>query len=92
MLNTIKTAALSALVGLGTLAAIPATAQADGLYLNLGQGGPGVGIYVQDRYDNGRHAPWGSRQTMAAGTVAARPTAPSTRPSAWASAAPVSST
>ncbi|TIX97542.1 MAG: hypothetical protein E5V18_26025, partial [Mesorhizobium sp.] len=29
MFNTIKTAALSALIGLGTLAAIPATAQAD---------------------------------------------------------------
>lgn len=55
MLNKIRTAALSALVGLGTLAAIPATAQADGIYLNLGQGEPRVGVYVQDRHDNGRH-------------------------------------
>ncbi|ODT08705.1 MAG: hypothetical protein ABS58_01340 [Mesorhizobium sp. SCN 65-20] len=53
MFNKIKIATLSALVGLGTLAAIPASAQ-EGLYLNLGQGG----VYVQggprydDRYDN----------------------------------------
>lgn len=53
MLNTIKTAALSAVIGLGTLAAIPASAQAEGLYLNLGQGDPAVGIYVQNR-DGGR--------------------------------------
>lgn len=67
MFNKIKTAALSALVGLGALAAIPATAQADGLYFNLGQGEPAVGIYVQDRYngnryDDNRHGgQWGSR-------------------------------
>lgn len=53
MFDKIKTAALSAVIGLGTLAAIPASAQADGLYLNLGQGQPDVGIYVQDR--DGRH-------------------------------------
>ena len=38
MLTRFKTAALSALIGLGTLAAIPATAQAEGLYLNYGTG------------------------------------------------------
>lgn len=56
MFNTIRTAALFALVGLGTLAAIPATAQADGMYLNFGQGEPRVGVYVGDgnRYDNRR--------------------------------------
>lgn len=59
MFDKIKTAALSALIGFSTLAAIPATAQADGLYLNLGQGEPRVGIYVQDGYrDNGR---WDNR-------------------------------
>ena len=50
MLTKLKTAALSALIGLGTLAAIPATAQAEGLYLNYGAGHhSGVGIGVQYR-------------------------------------------
>lgn len=48
MFNTIRIAALSALVGLGALAAVPATAQADGMYLNFGQGEPRVGVYVGD--------------------------------------------
>lgn len=47
MFAKLKTAALSALIGLGTLAAIPATAQAEGLYLNYGGGHSGVGIGVQ---------------------------------------------
>ena len=52
MLTKFKTAALSALIGLGTLAAIPATAQAEGLYLNYGSGHrSGVGIdYDRDDY------------------------------------------
>jgi hypothetical protein len=52
MLKMIKTAVLSALIGLGGLAAIPAAAQADGLYLNFG-GNPDVrfGVYAGDRYD-----------------------------------------
>lgn len=53
MLKMIKTAVLSALIGLGGLAAIPATAQADGLYLNFNGGGAGVGLHIGDRY--GRH-------------------------------------
>ena len=57
MFDKIKTAALSALIGFSTLAAIPATAQAEGLYLNLGQGQPNVGVYIQDR-DNNR---WDNR-------------------------------
>jgi hypothetical protein len=52
MLKMIKTAVLSALIGLGGIAAIPAAAQADGLYLNFG-GGSGMGFHVDDRY--GRH-------------------------------------
>lgn len=36
MLDMIRKAALSAAVGLGALAAIPAAAQADGIYLNFG--------------------------------------------------------
>ena len=58
MFTRLKTAALSALVAFGTLAAIPATAQADGLYLNFG-GRDGVGIrfgesHRADRWDR-RH-------------------------------------
>lgn len=36
MFNTIRIAALSALVGLGALAGAPAVAQAEGIYLNMG--------------------------------------------------------
>ncbi len=48
MFNKIKTAALSAVVAFGTLAAIPATAQADSLYLNFGGHGAGVGLRFGD--------------------------------------------
>ena len=56
MFNTIKTAALSALIGLGALAAMPATAQADGLYLNFGgrQDSP-ASASIRRRCDNRRH-------------------------------------
>ncbi|WP_315924209.1 hypothetical protein [Mesorhizobium sp. SP-1A] len=50
MFKTIRTAALSALVGLGALAAIPAVAQADGIYLNYGtRPDTRLGVYVGDR-------------------------------------------
>lgn len=59
MITSFKAAALSALIGLGTIAAIPATAQAQGAYLGY-DGGSGVGIGVQfgdyDRTDY-RHGP-----------------------------------
>lgn len=48
MFNKIKTAALSAVVALGALAAIPAAAQADGLYLNFGGHGAGIGLRLGD--------------------------------------------
>ena len=52
MYNKIKTAALSALVGLGTLAAIPA--HADSLYLGFGNNqDPRFGVYAGD--DGYRH-------------------------------------
>lgn len=57
MLKMIKTAVLSALIGLGGLAAMPAAAQADGLYLNFGGNGPGYGVQVNHR-DHGRHNNW----------------------------------
>lgn len=56
MLNTIRTLALSALVGFGALAAAPVAAQADGIYLNLG--GPNdarFGVYAGNRYDGERY-------------------------------------
>jgi len=49
MFGTIKTIALSAFIGLGTLAAVPATAQADGIYLNFGDSGTRFGVYAGDR-------------------------------------------
>lgn len=65
MFKTLKTAGLSALIALGTLAAIPATsAQAEGLYLNFGSNGDArFGVYVGDddrrwrRHDR-RHDRW----------------------------------
>jgi hypothetical protein len=53
MFNTIRTAALSALVGLGALAAIPA--HADSLYLGFGdRHDPRFGVYSGDDEDYGR--------------------------------------
>ncbi|CCV08652.1 conserved exported hypothetical protein [Mesorhizobium metallidurans STM 2683] len=47
MFNTIKTATLSALIGLGTLAAVPA--HADSIYLGFGNDNdPRVGVYNGD--------------------------------------------
>ncbi|QKC79787.1 hypothetical protein [Mesorhizobium erdmanii] len=52
MFNTVKTAALSALVGLGALTAIPA--HADSLYLGFGNiNDPRFGVYAGD--DGYRH-------------------------------------
>ncbi|WP_159592801.1 hypothetical protein [Chelativorans xinjiangense] len=51
MFRKIRIAALSALLGLGTLAAMPATAQADGLYFSFGHSSPRLGIHRgHDRY------------------------------------------
>ena len=49
MFRTLKTLTLSAMIGLGGIAAMPAAAQADGLYLNLGDNDAGFGIYVGER-------------------------------------------
>jgi hypothetical protein len=49
MFNVIRTAALSAFVGLGALASVPAVAHADGIYLNFGHGDPRFGIYAGER-------------------------------------------
>jgi len=57
MFAKLKTAALSALIGLGVIAAIPATAQADNIYLNYGNGQSGFGVQIgdYDRVDYRRH-------------------------------------
>lgn len=55
MLKILKTAALAAIVGLGALAAMPASAQAQGgTYLGFGSGAQGqsIGFHFSDR---GRH-------------------------------------
>ncbi len=50
MFDKLKTIALSAMIGLGGLAAMPAAAQADGLYLNFGgHNDARFGVYVGDR-------------------------------------------
>lgn len=52
MINTIKTTALSALISLSALAAVPASAQADSFYFGIGGGHrPGVEFFIgEDRY------------------------------------------
>ena len=56
MFQKIKIAAISALLGLGTLAAAPATAQADGIYFSFGSDGR-AGVYVRDN-DHRHHNRW----------------------------------
>jgi hypothetical protein len=60
MFSTIRNATLSALVGLGALAALPATAQAESIYFGFGGGHnrPGVEFFVGGNghaYRPGRH-------------------------------------
>ncbi|MFC5387556.1 hypothetical protein ACFPLB_16475 [Aquamicrobium segne] len=57
MLKMIKTAVLSALIGLGGIAALPAAAQADALYINFSGGNAGYGIQVNHRAP-ARHHNW----------------------------------
>lgn len=53
MLKIIKTTALSALIGLGALSAMPAAqAQSGGIYFGFGNAGPNGGLHFEDR---GRH-------------------------------------
>lgn len=48
MFRKFRIAALSALLGLGTLAAMPASAQADGIYFSFGGNGARAGAYRDD--------------------------------------------
>ena len=93
MFSKLKTAALSAMIGFATLAAIPAGAQAEGLYLNYGAGNTAPASACRSAATTVPTiavAPTITTSVAAAG--AARPTAPSTRQSATACAAPASST
>jgi len=51
MLTMLKTAALSALIGLGAIAAVPAAAQADSLHFSFGDGRIGIQAGRYDNYD-----------------------------------------
>lgn len=48
MFKKIKIAALSAVLGLGTLAAMPATAQADSFYFGITPNGPRAGVIIDE--------------------------------------------
>lgn len=54
MFRKIRIAALSAVLGLGTLAAMPASAQADGLYFSFGSG---HGVFFGQHKPNRHPAP-----------------------------------
>ena len=59
MFNMLKTVVLSAMIGLGGLAAMPASAQADGIYLNFGGGDDGrLGVFVRDGRHDDRRERW----------------------------------
>lgn len=65
MFNKIRTAALSAVIGLGTLAAAPATAQADSFYFGITPNGPSFGFHSDSsrHYDRrGDNRRWGRHQ------------------------------
>lgn len=77
MFKFLKLAALSTLIGVGALGAVPASAQSGGVYLGLGGGhrGPDVGVYLggdgdrdyrrgdRDGYrDYRRHRDWDDRR------------------------------
>jgi len=56
MLNRIRTAALSAVIGLGALAALPAAAQANSFYFGITPNGPSAGVVVNQGHSY-RHRP-----------------------------------
>mgnify|MGYP000976586647 CR=1 FL=1 len=55
MLTKFKTLALSAVVALGTLAAIPATAQAGGIHVDIGGHGAGITLTAGGGHGHGWH-------------------------------------
>jgi len=57
MFQKIKVAALSALLGFGALASMPAAAHADGIYFSFGGDNNRSGIYVRDHDRRDNHRP-----------------------------------
>ena len=56
MLNTLKSTILSFAIGLGSIAAAPTVASAEGVYFGLGIGDDdGLEVQVQDGYSERRH-------------------------------------
>jgi hypothetical protein len=55
MFSTFKTAALSAVIGLGALAAVPATAQADSFHMKLGDARLGIHVGSEPVHWRGDH-------------------------------------
>jgi hypothetical protein len=60
MFKLLNSAALSALIGLGAFAAMPASAQAEGIYLQYDDG-DGVGVFVRDHDRRDRRDRWDDR-------------------------------
>lgn len=58
MLRILKTTALSAMIAAGALSAVPAGAQAEGLYLNFGDGARAGFQFGDDGEGFRRHGDW----------------------------------
>lgn len=61
MFNKIRTIALSVVIGLGTLAAVPATAQADSFYFGITPNGPSFGFRGGDSSHHWDRRHWDRR-------------------------------
>lgn len=57
MFKLIRNAALSALIGLGAIAALPASAQANSFQLGIGSGGTSMSFHFGDSRDRYHRAP-----------------------------------
>ncbi|WP_336056856.1 hypothetical protein [Nitratireductor sp. CH_MIT9313-5] len=57
MFRKLQIAALTAVMGLGSIAAMPTAAKADGIYFSFGSDGSRSGFYVGDRGRHYRPAP-----------------------------------
>ncbi|KFB09638.1 hypothetical protein [Nitratireductor basaltis] len=57
MFRKLQIAALTAVMGLGSIAAMPTAAQADGIYFSFGSDGSRAGVYVGERGRHYRPAP-----------------------------------
>lgn len=77
MFQKLKIAAISAALGLGTLAAMPATAQADSFYFGITPHGPRAGVIIDEghsyrRHRDRRHDRWDRRDRSCSSWEAVR--------------------